>query len=181
MNRFTIQSVSGRSARVLLVGAVAVFGLAACATQNQNTYRYDEVGRSKAVSFGTVVASRVVDIKGQNTGVGAGVGAAVGAGAASGIGSGSGNAWATGAGLLAGAVLGAMIEQSAADRQGVEYVVTLETGVTLTIVQEMAKTDKMHAPGDRVMVQTSGGYQRVLPADHLPTEIQRPQGIKVVD
>ncbi len=31
------------------------------------------------------------------------------------------------------------------------------------------------------MIQTSGSYQRVLPAEHLPTEIKRPQGIKLVD
>ena len=33
-------------------------------------------------------------------------------------------------------------------------------------------------PGDRVMVQASGLYQRVLPASNLPTEIDRPKGIE---
>lgn len=51
----------------------------------------------------------------------------------------------------------------------------------MTIVQNMNKGDILLNPGQRVMVQTSGSYQRVLPADNLPTEIKRPQGIRVVD
>ena len=31
------------------------------------------------------------------------------------------------------------------------------------------------------IVQNTGGYQRVLPASNLPTEVKRPKGIKVVD
>jgi hypothetical protein len=37
------------------------------------------------------------------------------------------------------------------------------------------------APGDRVMVQVSGTYQRVLAAGSLPEEIKRPMDLKVVD
>ncbi|WP_420561668.1 hypothetical protein [Tepidicaulis sp.] len=166
---------------VLTVLVCAVF-LAACAQrQSQNVYNHSEVGKSSAVSFGTVVASRVVDVTGENSGAGALVGAAAGAGAGSYIGSGSGEAWAVGAGLLVGAVAGAMAEQAMNDRQGIEYVVTLESGVTLTIVQEIGEGESQLPPGARVMVQNSGGYQRVLPADHLPTQINRPQGIQVVD
>ena len=170
-----------RLSAMAVLGMTALLALSACATRDQTTYRYDEVGRSKSVSFGTVIASRPVDITGRNTGLGAGLGAAVGAGAADGIGEGSGNAWATGVGVVAGAVIGAVAEQAATDRTGIEYTLTLETGETLTIVQEMGKKDRPLAAGERVMVQTSKGYQRVLPADHLPTEVQRPQGITVVN
>ena len=55
--------------------AAAVLLIAGCAqTQNQNTYRYDEVGKSSAISFGTVIAIREIDIIGRNTGVGSTVG-----------------------------------------------------------------------------------------------------------
>jgi len=37
------------------------------------------------------------------------------------------------------------------------------------------------APGERVLVQTSGRLMRVLPAAQLPTEIARPKGITVTD
>lgn len=72
---------------------------------SQNVYNYDEVGKSSAVSFGTVISSRQVDIIGKNTGAGAVVGAGAGAGAGSYAGSGSGEAWAIAGGALAGAII----------------------------------------------------------------------------
>ncbi|MGB4101044.1 MAG: hypothetical protein WBK91_03970 [Alphaproteobacteria bacterium] len=152
-----------------------------CAHQSQNVYNYDEVGKSSAVTFGTVVGIRMIDINGKNTGVGALGGAGAGAAVGSQIGSGTGNAAAIGVGLLVGAVAGGLAEQAMSDRQGVEYVVTLESGVTLTLAQEAPKSERIMQVGERVMVQNSGGYQRVLPATQLPTEIKRPKGIKVVD
>lgn len=162
--------------------AFIVIALASCAQrQSQSVYNYDEVGKSSAVSFGTVVSSRQVDITGKNTGTGALIGAGAGAGAGSYAGGGSGEIWAVAGGALAGAIVGGLAEQAMADRVGIEYVVVLESGVTMTIVQDMAKTDVAFQPGVRVIVQNTGGYQRVLPAANLPTEIARPQGIKVVD
>lgn len=162
--------------------AAAVLLIAGCAqTQNQNTYRYDEVGKSSAISFGTVIAIREIDIIGRNTGVGSTVGAAAGAGAGSYVGSGSGELWAIGAGLVLGAVAGAAAEQAMADSKGMEYTVTLETGITLTVAQNIAATDAPIGIGQRVIVQNTGGYQRVLPATHLPTQVKRPVGIELVD
>ena len=162
--------------------SIGLLGVAGCAQRpSQNVYNYDEVGKSTAVSFGTVVSTRVVDITGKNTGTGALVAGAAGAGAGSYIGNGSGSLWGAAAGALVGAAVGAAAEQAAADRQGIEYVVVLESGVTLTVVQDIGKNDTPIPTGSRVMVQNSGGYQRVLPANNLPTEINRPQGIKVVD
>lgn len=162
--------------------ALGFLGVAGCAArQSQNVYRYDEVGKTTAVSFGTVVSSRVVDITGKNTGTGALVAGAAGAGAGSYIGSGSGSIWGAAAGALVGAAAGAVAEQAMADRQGIEYVVVLQSGVTMTVVQEIGKNDAPVNVGDRVIVQNSGGYQRVLPASNLPTQITRPQGIRVVD
>ncbi|MDG1286304.1 MAG: hypothetical protein P8P30_01930 [Rickettsiales bacterium] len=156
--------------------------LAGCATpQGMSQYKYDEVGRSTIVVFGTVITSRNVGITGKNTGAGAAIGGAVGAGAGSYVGGGSGQIWAAGAGLLVGAVAGAAAEQAAANKVGVEYVVTTEKGKTMTIVQNMNQGDYLIPKGSRVMVQTSGSYQRVLPADDLPEAIKRPKGIKMID
>lgn len=166
----------------ITLGVVLAVGLAACAQRpSQNVYNYDEVGKSTAVSFGTVVSSRQVDITGQNTGAGALIGAGVGAGAGSYAGSGSGSIWTAAAGALVGAAVGAAAEQAAADRTGIEYIVVLESGVTMTVVQDIGKNDVVIPEGSRVIVQNSGGYQRVLPASNLPTEMARPQGIKLVD
>lgn len=170
-----------RKVAILASALVVALMITGCARQSQNTYRYDEVGRTSAVTFGTVVAVRPVDIIGQNTGLGAGLGATAGAGVGSQIGQGTGNAWAILGGVIIGAVAGAAAEQAISDRTGVEYTVTLESGVTLTVVQETPEGERILGVGERVIVQNSGGYQRVLPAAHLPTEIHRPQGIKVID
>ncbi|WP_449226560.1 hypothetical protein [Azospirillum argentinense] len=164
-----------------VVLAVAAVSLGACASQSQNRYSHRDVGQATSVEFGTVMAGRPVDIQGQNTGVGGLVGGAAGGLALSNVGKGSGNVAAILGGALVGAVAGAVTEQAIADRTGIEYVVTLATGRTITIVQEQAANEPVFAPGQRVMVQTNGTYQRVLSADHLPTETNRPKGIKVVN
>lgn len=160
---------------------MAASGLTACQNPNQNRYSYQDVGRASVVEFGAVVAVRQVDITGRNTGLGAGVGGAAGGIAGSTIGRGSGNAAAVLGGVVIGAIAGAVVEQAMADRTGLEYTVTLANGKTITIVQEQGPSDRVLAPGERVTIQASGTYQRVLPADHLPTEISRPKGIKVTD
>lgn len=161
--------------------AFSMLLLASCAKgPSQNQYMAGEVGISRIVEFGTIITARQIGITGKNSGTGALVGAGIGAGAGSYV-HGDGQGWAVAGGLLAGAVAGAAAEQAAADRQGMEYVVTTEKGVTKTVVQNMEKGDVILRPGDRVMVQTSGSYQRVLPASAMPTSIKRPKGIKVVD
>jgi outer membrane lipoprotein SlyB len=161
-------------------GTLFVIGLllSACATQGQSRYSYQDVGRASVVEFGTVISSRPVEIKGQNTGAGAAVG---GTAAGLAVASGTDSGVAVLGAAVAGAVVGAALEQSMADRFGLEYIITLANGKTITLVQEQVKGDRIFAPGDRVMVQANGTYQRVLPADHLPTEITRPKDIKVVD
>ncbi|WP_247872505.1 hypothetical protein [Azospirillum sp. TSO35-2] len=139
------------------------------------------MGRASVVEFGTVVAARPVDIRGQNTGVGGLVGGTAGGLALSNVGRGTGNVAAILGGVLVGAAMGAMAEQAASDRVGIEYTVTLANGKTITIVQDQAAGDRVFNPSERVMIQANGTYQRVLPADHLPNQIARPQGIKVVD
>ncbi len=170
--------MQSRTALVLCVLLATV----ACAKQDgQNQYSYKDVGQSSLTDFATVISVREVGITGQNSGAGGLVGAGVGAGAGSYVGSGSGDVWAIAGGALAGAIIGSVAEQAAADKKGYEYVLTKESGQTVTIVQNQNKEDRMLQPGERVMLQSSGSYQRVLPAAALPTQIKRPEGIKVVD
>lgn len=165
------------------LSAALIVTLSACATPNgQSQYSAAQVGQAVQSEFGTIVSARNVGITGQSTGLGSAVGAGVGAGAGSYVGDGSGGVWALAAGLLIGAMAGAVAEQAVADSTGIEYVITMQSGVTLTIVQNQNKGDRVLGTGERVIVQTSGsGYQRVLPAAALPTEIPRPVGISVKD
>ena len=168
----------GRNAIAILCVAL---GMSGCMHSSQSVYTSQDVGKASAVSFGVIVGKRSIDIKGENSGLGAAVGGAAGAGGGAYMGSGSGRLWAVGGGLLAGAVIGGLMEQGMSNRTGVEYTVTLDSGVTMTFPQNISAKDTPLNVGDRVMVQNTGGYQRVLPASHLPTEVKRPQGIKVVD
>ena len=129
-----------------------------------------------------VLAVREIDIIGKNTGVGAAAGAAPGGVAGNQFGRSGGNLAATLGGVLAGLAVGAVAEQAIKDRKGLEYTLVLESGVAMTVTQELPGPDeRMLAVGERVIVQNTGGYQRVLPASNLPTEVKRPQGLKVVD
>lgn len=178
-NRRVVSRTSINQLPSLALSVLALTCLTACQHPGQNRYGWQDVGQATRVTFGTVISVREIEITGQNTGIGATTGVIAGAGAGSMIGSGNGSL----AGLLAGAIVagvaGAAIEQAASDRQGLEYIVTLEDGETNSIVQNKAEGDVTLKPGERVMVQTRGAYQRVLPADNLPEEIARPKKIEV--
>lgn len=155
--------------------------LAGCVTNSQSRYNYDEVGRTAIVEFGTVVAVRQIDITGKNTGTGAVVGGTTGGLIGTQIGQGNGGIAGVLGGIIVGAAAGAIAEQAMANRTGLEYTIALQNGKVVTVAQEHQKEDRVFNSGDRVMVQASGSYQRVLPTDHLPTEIDRPKGITVRD
>ena len=165
----------------IFVGIVCVLVATGCQRPGQNVYSYSEVGKASEVIFGTVLAVREVDVEGQNTGTGALVGAAAGGIAGNQIGHGGGSAAATLAGVVIGGIIGALAEQAATNRKALEYTVTLQTGATITVVQDHNEGERVLQPGERVMLQVVGGTQRVLPATDLPKEIKRPAGITVTD
>ncbi|MFZ2871182.1 hypothetical protein [Zavarzinia sp.] len=162
---------------------MGLLALTACAQRpSQDVYRHDEVGKSVAVSFGSVLSVREIEISGKNTGGAAVVGGAAGAIGGSQVGQGFAGPALGGLGAaVVGAAIGAVIEQAATDRKGLEYTIVLESGVAMTVVQEIADGEPKLPPGTRIIVQNSGGYQRVLSATDLPSEVVRPQGLKVVD
>lgn len=155
--------------------------LTACAQPGQNRYDWQDVGKDVTVEFGRVISERQVDITGKNTGVGAGAGMAGGALAGSMIGHGDGTIGGMIAGIVIAGVAGAVAEQAIADHKGIEYTITEHGGKTVTIVQNFAQGDPEIKVGQRVMVQTSGVYHRVLPADNMPTKVKRPKAITVQD
>jgi len=166
----------------LLVLIVIASIISGCSPKNSlNQYSEGDVGISTLVEFGTVVNVRRIKIKGEQTGAGAALGAGSGAAIGSTIGSGSGKTTAILGGVALGAAAGMVAEQYMKDREGLEYTVTKENGLTVTVAQELVDGDPIINVGQRVMVQSSGSYQRVIPAATLPTQIARPKGIKVVD
>ena len=166
-----------------IISAFAVLAfVSACATPSgQNQYQSDEVGMSSLVEFATVLNVRNIDITGKNSGAGALAGASLGAAGGSGIGNGSGQIMGVVGGAVVGAIAGAVAEQAMTNGKGVEYTLVTEKGKPMTVAQNLNKGDHVFQQGDRVIIQTSGSYQRVLPAGQLPEEVKRPKGLKVVD
>jgi outer membrane lipoprotein SlyB len=155
--------------------------LTGCTHPGQSRYGYQDVGQAAVVEFGTVLSLRPVDITGQNTGVGATAGAVSGAIGGSYIGNGGGSLAGMLAGALVAGVAGHMAEQAISDHSGIEYTIETNHGKTITIVQNYVQGDPSIKTGQRVMIQTSGSYQRVLPAEHMPTKVKRPKKIEVED
>jgi outer membrane lipoprotein SlyB len=152
--------------------------LVGCAYSTQTRYNYAEVGQFQVVEFGAVVAVRDIDIVGESSSSGGIIGGVAGGVAGGNVGKASGALAAGVAGAVIGANALSALEQAIRNRGGVEYTVTLRNGKTLTVAQNVSGKDVIHRVGDRVMVQINGQYQRVLPANSLPTEIKRPKGIE---
>ena len=155
--------------------------MAACSTPGQNVYDFKEARQSVIVEFGTVVDKSPIKIKGPNSGVGGVTGAVAGGALGSNVGGGDGAIVGLIGGVVVGAVAGSLAEQAIQDKTGYMFTITTEYGKTITVPQYFHKDEKVINVNDRVMVQTSGSYQRVLPANHLPTQINRPKGIAVTD
>lgn len=139
---------------------VAGLIVAGCANPTSSRYEGAEVGRTIETSRGTIVAGRVVDINGESNAAGPLAGAAIG-GASVGLGTHSG--WAAILGAVVGAGIGYATQQVANDREGIEYIVDMEDGRTVTLVQNREKSEAPLQPGTVVLVQVSGTYSRVIP------------------
>jgi outer membrane lipoprotein SlyB len=154
--------------RLLLAGLVA--SLAACATSSPDVVHPYQTQTMSQVLDATVLSVRPVTIDGSQSGIGAGAGAVVGGVAgASTIGhSGSPEAAIAGVlGAVAGGVIGNAVERGGTRQQGVEIIVQLRNGERRAIVQ--AQGAEPIAPGDAVVLVTTGGRTRVTRAPAVYT------------
>lgn len=138
---------------------IAVLLVSGCASASSTTYDSADVGRTIETASGTVVASRSVDVKGGTSVAGPVAGGAIG-GATGGLVFGSG--WAGLLGAVLGAGVGYVTEQQINSGEGTEYVVEMDDGRTVTIVQNKDDDTAPIADGTQVLVQYSGKYTRIL-------------------
>ncbi len=146
--------------RAVACALVAALLLVGCAHPSGSTYEAGDVGRTIDTTQASVVSSRVVKISGESDAVGPVAGGALGA---------AGSALAfQGSGLVAviGGVLGAgagyLAQQRLNNRQGIEYVLQMDDGRTVTLVQNRAEDETPLPDGTPVLVQVSGQYTRVI-------------------
>jgi outer membrane lipoprotein SlyB len=133
--------------------------LAGCGGPSSTKYNSTDVGTPIETTEGTVVSSRVVDVSGDATPVGAVGGGAVGA-ASSGI------LFGGGAPALLGGLLGAgagyLAEKRVKSGEGIEYIVEMADGRTVTMVQNREDEEQPLADGTPVLVQVGSRYSRII-------------------
>ncbi|MBP7336227.1 glycine zipper domain-containing protein [Niveispirillum sp.] len=153
----------------LIIGVGLASMLVGCKQNvSPDTYSVGAVGQVNRVVRGVIVNARPVQIAGTQ-GVGGTAGAAAGAAAGSAIGSGSrGNIVGAIGGAVVGGIAGAMVEESATQQNGMEYVVETDNGSLVTIVQG---AEPALGVGQRVLVM-HGAQSRVI-ADNSPQKAQQ--------
>ena len=138
-------------------------GLTGCVSGLQgSTYSRSEARQVQEVEFGTVLSTNPVVIEGKQSGAGQLPGAIIGGVAGSSVGEGKGQQIFTILGAVGGAVVGSMIEEQATRTQGLELTIKVDSGKTLSIVQEVDNVN-VFREGQRVRVLTQGALARVSP------------------
>jgi outer membrane lipoprotein SlyB len=143
--------------------SLLTLGLTGCVSGLQgSTYSRSEARQVQEVEFGTVLSANPVVIEGKQSGAGQLPGAIIGGVAGSSVGEGKGQQIFTILGAVGGAVVGSMIEEQATRTQGLELTIKMDSGKTLSIVQEVDNVN-VFREGQRVRVLTQGALARVSP------------------
>lgn len=147
-----------RTKRALALALCAVL-VAGCGTPNADRYGTGEVGRTIEVTRATVIASRLVEVQGENSPIGPAAGGALGG---AGMGWGLQSGWAAIIGAVLGAGVGYLSQQAVTSREGIEYTLQMVDGRTVMMVQNRSGEEVPIANGTPVLVQRGSGYARVM-------------------
>jgi outer membrane lipoprotein SlyB len=135
-----MNKVISRNISRLVVALTAIGLFTGCAREiSGDVYDQRHVGEASQTFPGVIMHVRNVAVVGsenlQDNGLGILGGGAAGAYAGSQFGKGQGNTLATIGGALAGATAGAFAEKALKKQQGTEYIVQLDNGSSMTVVQ----------------------------------------------
>ena len=141
--------------------ALAIAGLAGCATSNPDLIRPYEAQRLSQVVDATVIAVRPVTIEGSQSGLGATAGAVAGGVAGSNVG-GYRDGFVIGiVGAILGGIIGNAVEREATRENAVELLLQLRNGERRAVVQAGSESWRV---GDPVVLVMGGGRTRVTHA-----------------
>ncbi len=148
---------------IIVVLTAAMLMLQGCASSlSGDSYSRSEARKVQNVEYAWVDAVKPVIIEGRtDSPLGAGAGAIVGGVAGSTLGGGKGSTITSVVGAVAGGILGQKIEANATRKQGQEVTVTLESGRTISIVQEV-DGGGFFQPGERVRILRQGSTARIV-------------------
>lgn len=146
-----------------LISLTLVLLLTACATSSPDVIQRGDAQRLSQVQDGVVLSVRDVTVEGSQSGVGATTGGVVGGLAGYGAGSNQREAQIVGVlAAVAGAAAGHAIERMGTRESAVEILIQLTGGERRAVVQ--AKGNEVFAPGEPVILVTTGGKVRVAKA-----------------
>jgi outer membrane lipoprotein SlyB len=151
-------------AQALVVTALtaAALLLGGCSTTSPDVIRPGDAQRLSTVQDAVVLNVRPVVVEGQQQGIGGTSGAVVGGIAGSTVG-GRREGMVVGVlGAVAGAVIGNTIERFGTREEAVEILLQLPSGERRALVQ--AKGNENFAPGEAVILVSTGGKTRVMKA-----------------
>ena len=146
------------SAAVLTAAAA----LSACTTTNPDVIQRGDAQRLSQVQDATVVSVRPVVVDGNQSGIGGTAGGIAGAVAGSSVGGRRDGQVIGVVGAVVGAVIGNAIERNSTRENAVEILLQLRNGERRSVVQ--AKGEENFAPGEPVILVTTGGKVRVIKA-----------------
>lgn len=147
----------GKRYCLLFFICLMLISLTACHSRyGGSTYSGAQARQAQYEEWGVIESMDYVLIKDQNTGVAAAGGAVAGGVIGSSIvRPGPGRLVGGAIGALAGAAIGYGVEEAATTREALEYVVRLEDGARIVVVQEDDGYEAPFRPGDHVRVLTS--------------------------
>ena len=164
----------------LVLSALALATLTACATHNPDVIRPYEAQRMSQVWDATVLSVRPVTIDGSQSGLGSTAGAVAGGVAGSTIGGHREGFIGAVVGAVVGGVIGNAVERNATRENAVEILVQLRNGERRSVVQ--ANGNEQWAVGEPVVLVTTAGRTRVSRAPQAypaPGAYPAPQPVPV--
>jgi outer membrane lipoprotein SlyB len=148
------------TATAVAAGMLAI--LAACSTTSPDVISRNDAQHMSTVLDAVVLSTRPVVVEGTQSGIGATAGAVAGGVAGSSVG-GRREGLAVGViGAVIGGVVGNVVERGTTREEAVEILVQLKNGERRAVVQ--ARAGETFAPGDPVILVTTGGRARVTRA-----------------
>ncbi len=146
----------------LLTVCAALAALAGCTTTSPDVISRHDAQRLSSVVDAVVLSSRPVVVDGSQSGIGATAGGVVGGIAGSSVGGRREGAVVGVIGAVVGGVVGNVVERFSTHEEAVEILLQLKSGDRRSVVQ--AKAAETFAPGDAVVLVTTGGRVRVTKA-----------------
>lgn len=146
---------------IAIITSTAFLGACANSGLTGGTYTKEDARKVQEVKYGSVLSVTPVVIEGDREGlVGNLGGTIIGGVAGNSVGKGNGQAIATAIGAVVGGIVGQASEEKLTRKQGQEITIEMDSGRTISVVQEVADKQFFNV-NDRVKLLQLNGVTRV--------------------